>query len=803
MTRVTRGILALAMIGIAFAAVGGAVAAEPATLTVQVDKPGHAISPSLFGIFFEEINCAGDGGIYAELIRNRSFEDSDKPDYWTVYGSDGMSISIDTQKPSTQSPFNTRSLKIETVIPADRRRYHSPEVVNGGYWGIALAKGEKYSLSLYAKSDKPGNTLEISLRGAGDVVLASTKIGPLSEDWKTYSATLTASATDPKASLYIAPAQSSTVWLDVVSLFPEKTWKNRPNGLRPDLAEMLAGLKPSFVRFPGGCWVEGSSSATSMRWKQTIGPISDRRTLPNLWGYMSPNGLGFHEYLQMCDDLGAAPLFVINCGMSHGAPIPMENMGEFVQDALDAIEYANGPADSKWGALRAKAGHPKPFGLGLMEIGNENGGRAYFERWPLFYDAIKAKYPKMKLIANTSGDFGSRKPDFVDEHYYTSPESFIGMADRYDSYDRTGSKIYVGEYACTQGCGQGNLRAALGEAAFMIGMERNSDIVMMASYAPLFVNVNHRGWSPDLIDFDSSRVYGIPSYYAQQMFSLNRGDVVLPTDVTKSSTLAEPTHGAVGVGTWATQAEYKDIVVTQGDKVLYKSDFANGSEGWKFPSGDWKVADGVLKQSSQDENCRAVVGDPNWSEYTITLKARKTGGAEGFLIMFRVASDSAYAWWNIAGWGNTRHAVQWGGSEIGRPVRGSIETGKWYDVKVEVGKARVKCYLDGKLIHDVALPSVNPLHASASKDTKTGDVILKVVNVSGDAQETKMNLAGASSVGPNAEVIVLSSESGYDENTLDQPKKVYPKKSTLSVKGTAFDYTFPANSLTILRFKAK
>lgn len=801
MTRLTRAVLLAAIaIPTVLMAVACVYAAEPASLTVQVDKPGHAISPSLWGIFFEEINCAGDGGIYAELIRNRSFEDSDKPEFWTGTPSRGASgLEIDTSSPSTASPFNTRSLKFHFKSGTP----NGP--VNEGYWGMALVKGDKYDFSVMAKS-AGGFTgpLQVRLTGTGGKVYAEGSIENLTNNWKQYKLTLASNATDPKARLEIVSTKEGTVWLDVVSLFPQKTWKNRPNGLRPDLAEMLVGLKPSFMRFPGGCWVEGSSSATSMRWKQTIGPISDRRTLPNLWRYMSSNGLGFHEYLQMCEDLGTAPMFVINCGMSHGAPIPMDKMGEFVQDALDAIEYANGPADSKWGSLRAKAGHPKPFNLALLEIGNENGGRAYYERWPLFYDAIKPKYPNMKLISNTGGDFGSRKPDFVDEHYYTSPEAFIRMADKYDSYDRTGSKIYVGEYACTQGCGKGNLRAALGEAAFMAGMERNSDIVDMASYAPLFVNINHWSWTPDLIGFDSSRVYGIPSYYVQQMFSLNRGDVVLPVEVSKSSTLAEPSHGAVGVGTWITQAEYKDIVVTgPDDKVLYKSDFSKGSEGWKFASGNWKVADGVLKQSSGDENSRAIVGDTNWSEYTITLKARKTGGAEGFLILFRVASDSAYAWWNIGGWGNSRHAIEWARSEIGRPVNGSIETGKWYDVKVEVGKERIKCYLDGKLIHDVALPTVNPLHASASKDTKTGDVIVKVVNVAGNTQLTKVNLAGATRVGPNSEVIVLTSESGYDENTIEQPKKIYPTKSTFSPKGTAFDYTFPANSLTVFRFKAK
>ena len=267
------------------------------------------------------------------------------------------------------------------------------------------------------------------------------------------------------------------------------------------------------------------------RWKQTIGDPSERRTQYNLWQYHATHGIGYHEYLQMCEDLGAEPLFVINCGMSHKEVVPLDKMGEFVQDALDAIEYANGPVSSTWGALRAKNGHPAPFNLKYMEIGNENGGTAYQERYALFYDAIKAKYPQMHLIADEwSGRPTNRPIEIVDEHYYSTPEFFIANADKYDSYDRAGRKVYVGEYAVTQGCGQGNLRAAVGEAAFMTGLERNSDVVVMASYAPLFANVNYKKWNPDLIDFDSSRVYGIPSYYVQQMFSENRGDVVLPVD---------------------------------------------------------------------------------------------------------------------------------------------------------------------------------------------------------------------------------------------------------------------------------
>ena len=435
-----------------------------------------------------------------------------------------------------------------------------------------------------------------------------------------------------------------------------------------------------------------------------------------------------------------------------------------------------------------------------MEIGNENGGRPYQERYPLFCDAIKAKYPQMRLIADEwGGRPTSRSVEIVDEHYYSTPEFFIANAGKYDSYDRAGRKVYVGEYAVTQGCGQGNLRAAVGEAAFMTGMERNSDVVLMASYAPLFANVHYKKWNPDLIDFDSSRVYGIPSYYVQKMFSENRGDVVLPVTVTAAE-VAPPTRaGAIGVGTWRTRAEFKDIKVTRGDETLFTCDFADGTKGWRLHGGDWAVENGALQQKAMDDNIRAFAGEKNWRDYTYSLKARKLGGAEGFLISFLVKDEEAKAWWNIGGWGNTRHAIESEGF-AGNDVEGSIETGRWYDIRIEVKGPNVKCFLDGKLIHDASLQTTKPLYAVASLAKRSGEVILKVVNVSAADQETDLQLEGAK-IRPAATAIVLASDRPEDENTLDQPTKVKPVTSKLHNASAGLRHTFPANSVTVLRFK--
>lgn len=778
-----------------------------ATLTVQVDQPGVKISPLLYGIFFEEINHAGDGGLYGELIRNRSFEDGDRPEHWALVtdGSGKGEMAIDDQKPA--SPMNRRSLRL-SIAPGGEGRVG---VANAGFWGIAVAKDAVYDLAVTARAaDGFAGPLIATLESPdGKQVYAEGKIEGLTAEWKTFKPELTAKGADPKARLVLSAARPGTLWLDVVSLFPSKTWKGRANGLRLDLAEMLAGLRPGFVRFPGGCWVEGDRLETAYRWKQTIGEPSERRNQWNLWQYYSTHGLGYHEYLQLCEDLEAEPLFVVNCGMSHKENVPLDKMDEWVQDALDAIEYANGAAESKWGSLRAKAGHPAPFGLKYVEIGNENGGRAYDERYALFYDAIKAKYPEIRLVADQwGGTPGSRPVEMVDEHYYNSSEFFIQNAAKYDAYDRKGPKIYVGEYAVTQGCGRGNLRAAVGEAAFMTGMERNSDVVVMASYAPLFVNVNDRRWNPDLIVFDSSRVYGTPSYHVQKMFCRNRGDVVLPAKLEVAD--APPTeayHGRIGLGTWNTQAEFKDVKVTRGEEVLYQSDFSRGSDGWKVFKGDWKVKEGAYQQTADATDQRASAGDAAWQDYTYTLKARKLGGAEGFLVMFHVRDDNNWLWWNLGGWGNARHAIEeckgGGKSIVGGEVRGEIETGRWYDIRIELAGPRIRCFLDGKLIHDVTRPQAKLLYATASLEKSSGEVILKVVNVAKGPQPTKIVLGGVREVDRRASVEVLTSASLQDENSLDEPRKVAPQSQPLSIAGPAFSHTFPSNSVTILRVKAQ
>jgi alpha-L-arabinofuranosidase len=771
-----------------------------ASITVDVNHPGHAIPRTLWGIFFEDINMSADGGIYPEFVRNRSFEDSNWPEYWKLSDAPGgkSAMSVDDSRPL--NPFNRHSLRISVD--------GAFTLENDGYWGMNIIRGNSYTFRVAARTmDGFSGPLDVKIVSSNGAVLAAGEISGLTRRWQYHSFDLTASGSDPQTKLEISARGKGALFLDMVSLMPRKTWKN--HGLRVDLCQALDALHPSFMRFPGGNWIEGNDLAHMYHWKTTIGPIDSRTPLWNVWGYDATQGLGFEEYLQLCEDLGAEPVFAINCGMSLHDSVPLGRMGQWIQDALDAIQYANGATDTVWGAQRALDGHPAPFHLRYMEIGNENGGPAYWQRWALLADAIRRKYPYMKLVMTTSLSgypYPPRpKPDIIDEHYYESAESFLRRAHQYDTYSRKGPKIFVGEYAVTQGAGTGNLRAAVGEAAFMTGIERNSDVVVMASYAPLFANVHHRGWSPDLINFDGSRWYGTPSYYVQKMFSNNRGDITLPITVDSGSVAKPPPAGCIGVGTWDTRAEFKEIKVTAPDgKVLFASDLSRDTtNGWQFFGGNWQVRDGALQQTAIRENVRALAGDRSWTNYTLELKARKLGGREGFLVLFHVQNDQQRSWWNVGGWGDTQDAVEMDETMNAKP--GHIETGRWYDLKVQVQGFSVRCWLDGKLIHEITLPrqTAQVLYASATRDDQSGDIILKVVNAASVPVSTTIALDGAKRLSNSGTAAVLTANSPWAENSLENPTWVCPKTDTFTFQGETLRRTFPGNSVTVLRLKTE
>jgi alpha-L-arabinofuranosidase len=481
-----------------------------------------------------------------------------------------------------------------------------------------------------------------------------------------------------------------------------------------------------------------------------------------------------------------------------------------VQDALDAIQYANGDTGTVWGAQRAANGHVAPFNLKYIEIGNENGGNYYNDRYALFYDAIKSNYRAMHIIANVWGGIPSSRPvEIQDEHYYLSPAAFSSYATKYDSYSRAGPKVFVGEYAVTSGYGTyGNLAAALAEACFMTGMERNSDIVLLASYAPLFQNVNFNNWRPDLIYYDNARVFGTPSCYVQRLFSRNRGEQVLPLSLSLNLSQTNNTpHGAIGLGSWNTSVQYTNIMVTSNGVTLYQSDFLNaGTNGWRVYNGTWSTNAGLYQQTALITDCRSTTGNTNWANYTITLRARKVSGSEGFLILFDWQDDNNWIWWNIGGWGNTLDGIEqmFGGTKslVGSQVAQTITANVWYDIRIVLTGQRIQCYLNSTLIQDVTNTASGTVVGSASYSKSSGQVIVKAVNTSTGPVAATFKLTGLDSVASSGSVIQLTSANAADGNSFGAPAYVSPVTNTLSNAGTNFLYTLPANSLSILRLQA-
>jgi alpha-N-arabinofuranosidase len=507
--------------------------APSATLQIQLDKPAHAVSPTLYGLMTEEINYSYDGGLYAEMVRNRTFQEHGWGGVWR-WNVEHMGNSLATMKfDSSEGPSD--ALQSSMLVEIQQADAADPAGVrNEGYWGMAVRPATTYKGSLYAKADSAEmGPLTVAL--VDDITgksVASATIPTLSTTWSQYQFTLTTGKLEASAHnhLLLTAGHAGKLWLNLVSLFPP-TYKDRVNGNRPDLMEMMAEMHPKFLRLPGGNYLEGDLIDERFDWKNTIGPMIDRPTHRSPWNYISSDGLGLMEFLEWSEDLKINTVLAVYAGYSlkgdHIVPGPA--LTPFVQDALDEIEFATGDVSTKWGAVRAKYGHPAPFSIQYIEIGNEDEfdkSGSYEARYAQFYKAIKVKYPQLQLIA--TAPLKRMKPDVLDDHYYKRADEFFADVKHYDSADRNGPKIFVGEWATREGAPTTNLGAALGDAAWMTGMERNSDLIVMASYAPLFVNVNPGGmqWESNLIGYDAISSYGAPSYYAQAMFAQYLGTQV-------------------------------------------------------------------------------------------------------------------------------------------------------------------------------------------------------------------------------------------------------------------------------------
>jgi alpha-N-arabinofuranosidase len=516
----------------------GAATKPAAVISVQVDKPLHSVSPMLYGLMTEEINYSYDGGLYPEMVRNRTLRDRNwNQQDWLVVQNASAGAKFERDKTTGPSEALNDSIKltVTSASPAEPAGLR-----NMGYWGYPLRPDMAYTASLYAKADTAGlGPLSVSLvsNKTGKSV-ANASVPSIGSDWKQYTVTLHTGKIAPSEEnhLELTLSKPGTVWLTLVSVFPP-TYKGRVNGNRIDLMEKLAGLHPAFLRFPGGNYLEGDHLDERYEWKKTIGPLVNRPTHPSPWNYHSSDGLGLLEFLEWCEDLNMQNVLAVYGGysMKQEHIAPGKDLDPYVQDALDEIEYATGDVTTRWGAERAKDGHPAPFKLAYVEIGNEDffdQSKSYDGRFKQFHDAIKAKYPDQKLIA--TAPVTSVKPDVLDDHFYLSAENYFDDIHHYDKFDRNGPKIFMGEYATMEGSPTGDFGAALGDAAWLTGVERNSDVVVMSSYAPLLVNVHNGGmqWHPDLIGYDGLSSYGSPSYYVLSLFAAKVGDSVPESTIT-------------------------------------------------------------------------------------------------------------------------------------------------------------------------------------------------------------------------------------------------------------------------------
>ena len=542
-------------------AFAGALSVQAQTvMNVNTKKLGAAVSPTMYGLFFEDINFAADGGLYGELVKNRSFEFAQPYMGWRVFGN--VELRAD-------GPFERCPHYVVLNNPGHRERRTGLE--NEGYFGIGVEKGKEYRFSVWAKAPKGNSQLRVQLINVSTMdehqEFVQQKLDITSSEWKKYELVIKSPRTEPKAQLRIFLSSGNPACLEHISLFPVDTYKGRKNGLRKDLAQALEDIHPGVFRFPGGCIVEGTTLDTRYQWKNTIGPVENRPTNRNRWedtfdyryfaDYYQSYGLGFFEFFQLCEDIGAEPLPVLSVGLAcqfqNGldAHAQMDQLQPFIDDCLDLIEFANGPADSEWGKKRVEMGHPEPFNMKYIGVGNEQWDTPYFERLKPFVEAIRAKYPDIKIIGTSGPDsegkmfekgweaMRAQKADLVDEHFYRPEAWFLATPEakerygncgamRYDSYSRKGPKVFAGEYACHgRGKKWNHFETSLYEAAFMTGLERNADVVEMATYAPLFAHVEGWQWRPDMIWYDNLKMFKSVSYYVQQLYAMNKGTNVL------------------------------------------------------------------------------------------------------------------------------------------------------------------------------------------------------------------------------------------------------------------------------------
>lgn len=839
MTNLLKYAIAAAMISLSVSAVA------ESRIDINLKKTGDKVPATLYGVFFEEISGAGDGGLYAEMVRNRGFEEGTLPTGCTL-DADGFAAAPTARCYSNDSINNFKvrwgadrgmtawrtqyadgsqaSSQITDEYPLNSATPHSLRIdlsrahrdvsaVNTGYWGMAIEKGKTYRLSLYLRGEG-ARRCTASLVDAAGKSLASAQINIDSDgEWHKYDATFVADDSCDKASLSLSFPPEGTIWLDFVSLFPADTYRNRPNGLRRDIATTIEELKPAFIRWPGGCIVEGLTLDNRVNWKETIGDPVKRPGEYDLWGYRSTYGFGYHEFLQFCEDIGADGMFVCNAGMSclfrNGDYVDGDDLEPLIQDALDAIEYAIGDTSTRWGAERARNGHPEPFPLRYVEVGNENVFGRYAVNYNRFHKAIKERYPQIELITALMFSKDVEKLDeveIIDPHYYETADWFYNNADVYDKLpSRLPYKVYIGEYAAT---GRNNLYSSLAEAAFLTGVERNGDKVQLVSYAPLLQNA-HYG-KGHLIVYDGKQTYGRSNYHLLKAFAENRPDVNVNT-VIRGEDTAVPfaPHGFIGLGTANASAEFRDIRIESGGKLVYSSE-RDGIDGrWSPLRGKWEFgADGTIIQTEASHESIIKLNDLTTGDCTIRLKAKKTDGRESMRVIFGMENEGKYFMADLGSHSNE--------SVIFREIseKGSVSLfdyrnqlpilkDKWYDVCIKIRGNKWTCYLDGKEAYTYNYRVVNKHYAVAGVDKDRKELIVKMVNGRTEPWRTSIALRGGSAANGDARRIVVGADDINAENSFAEPLKTSAQESNMKVSGNTIDVECPASSAMILRIPLK
>ncbi len=765
-------------------------------LELKVGREPIKEQGDLFGIFFEDLNHAADGGLYGELVQNRSFEFDpiDNPKYHAL-----------TAWETVQRGASTANCHVESHTPLNTKNPHylvlevtkagaGGGVRNLGYnSGIPVREGKEYRFSCWARRvSTAALPLKIRLESESGEALSNTLEYKIAGDsWEKLTGTLTANATCFAGRLALFSEEAGTVALDMVSLFPVETYKG--HGLRKDLAELLADMRPKFMRFPGGCLVHDGTlderdRCSMYRWKNTLGPIDARPVRRSGWNYNQSFGLGYYEYFQFCEDIGAKPLPVLPGAWDphHDRGAPLDELQPWIDDALDLIEFANGGPDTVWGGVRARLGHPEPFGLEYLAIGNEEVGQGFFDRFEIIYKAVRERHPEIKIIG-TSGPFAAggeyeqgwdcaRKlgVDLVDEHYYQSPEWFLANVHRYDGFDPSDPKVFLGEYA-TQGNTWGN---ALSEAAYMIGLEK-APAVGLACYAPMLCNVDYANWKPDMIFFDNHQAYGTPSYYVQKLFMNYQGDVLLPlSGLPKLGTpVPEPTTGPVTICAGSSEFAISNLSINGracGDCAL--------AVGQELELGD---SSGFTLEFDAVERA---------------YHAEKPHGNRGLTVRFGEKDPKSCLTWELGGWQNKDsiigHNYRGRGTVLSQSEFSFVE-GQPRRFKLAVEGRKISAWVDGQQLHraeDKPLV-IEPLYASAALDREKSTVIVKAVNVQGEQQNLELDLSAWKPVREGRAVRLTGDPAA--ENSFEEPERICPAESPIVIESGRLSAALPPYSLTV------